>query len=205
MNTPTRRHPRPGFAFVELLVVIGIIGVLTGLAAPAVLGVRQSSTINAAMTDLRAVDVAVSSDCAQAGRCGWYLAGYSAINRAVPDALKAYLPLGFKFRQDTSAYAFEMETFMYSGGHNPLYPLCRARCMAALLQPTWSSDTLGFSNSIGFTTPQTIYVSINIITRNPDVAQSLYTRAGGSPPVYIASKNVWKFTYPVLVGVPATG
>ena len=112
---------------------------------------------------------------------------------------------GFKFKTDSSNYALEMETFIYANGHSALYPLCRALCMAALLQPTWTNDVLGFTNSVGFRTPNTIYVSISIITRSADVAQSLFTRIGGSPPVFISNKNVWKFTYPVLVGVPATG
>ena len=48
-------------------------------------------------------------------------------------------------------------------------------------------------------------MNINIVTANGDVAQSLYARAGGSPPVFISSRNVWKYVYPVLVGIPNTG
>jgi hypothetical protein len=77
--------------------------------------------------------------------------------------------------------------------------------MSRLLQPTWNQDTLGFTNSAGFTAPPTMWVWISLITRDADVAQSVFSRIGGSPPVYISNRNVWKVAYPVLLGVPATG
>ena len=196
---------RRGVTLIELLVVVGILGVLMGLAMPAAMGVRQTSVTNQAMTDLRAVDVAINSNCGK-GLCDDFRGpGRSAIMRDVPAGLVQYLPSGFEFKSDSSSYALEMETWMFDAGRDPRFPLCLSACMAAIQTPTWANDTLGFSNSIGFRTPKTIYVNISIITANPDVAQSLYARAGGSPPVFISSRNVWKYVYPVLVGIPATG
>ncbi|MBI3790583.1 MAG: prepilin-type N-terminal cleavage/methylation domain-containing protein [Gemmatimonadetes bacterium] len=206
MTRNRRTGRRRGFSLVEMLVVVGIVGVITGLVTPAVLSVRHSAIVNAAMTDLRAMDVAINSDCARIGKCGDYrFRGIQPINRSVPDMLKQFLPSGFKFKQDTNTYAMEIETYIFFGGVNPLYPMCFASCQNALLQPTWTNDNLGFTNSAGFMTPNTIYVSLSVVTRSADVAQSLYTRIGGSPPVYDSSTNIWKVTYPVLVGVPATG
>jgi type II secretory pathway pseudopilin PulG len=190
---------------IELMVVVGIVGVLTGLALPAVVGVRQTSITNQAMTDLRAVDVAVNANCGK-GKCDDFRGpARASVQRAVPAPLVDFLPSGFVFKSDSNSYALELETWMFDAGPDPRYPLCLAACMAAIQTPTWANDSLGFSNGIGFKTPKTIYVNINIVTANGDVAQSLYARAGGSPPVFISSRNVWKYVYPVLVGIPATG
>lgn len=195
---------RAGVTLIELLIVVGIIGILSGLAAPAVLGVRQSSILNAAMTDLRAIDVAVTSSCGK-GRCGVFtVTTGSAISRIVPDDLKEFLPIDFEFKKDSNTYAVQLETWQFDAPNTQLYPLCRSSCMAQIQDATWVENT-GFTNTIGFRSPKTIYVNISILTRNADVAQSLFTRSGGSAPYFISSKNVWKYTYPVLVGVPATG
>lgn len=197
---------RAGVTIIELLIVMGVIGVLAGLVTPAVMSVRQTSTINASITSIRALEVAISSDCAKLGKCGDYrFRGVNAVNRTVPDMLRQYLPAGFKMPQDTNTYALQLETYIFGSVSNNAYPLCLSACMARLLQPTWNQDTLGFTNSAGFSAPPTIWVWISLITRNPDVAQSVFSRIGGSPPVFISNRNVWKVTYPVLLGVPATG
>ena len=47
-----RRAPRVrhGMTLIEVLIVVAILGILTGLVTPAVLSVRQSSVVNSAMT-----------------------------------------------------------------------------------------------------------------------------------------------------------
>lgn len=197
---------RRGVTLVEVLVVTSIIGILTALVTPAVLGVKRSSIANQAVADLRAVDMAVQSSCGR-GRCGDFTtSSSSAVAHTVPADLKLYLPLGFTLAQDTATYAMEVETWQMAG--NPIGPGicvvievhgCRGFAVA-----TWS-EGVGFTNTAGFSTPNTIYVTVSVVTSQRDVAQDLYSRAGGVPPVFISSKNVWKYSYPVLVGVPATG
>ena len=63
----------------------------------------------------------------------------------------------------------------------------------------------GYTNTAGVGAAPTITVSVAIISRNEGLAQALYEKAGGAPPVYITSQNVWKYSYPVLVAVPAGG
>lgn len=199
-----RGRSRRGVTLVELMVVVGVIGVLTGLAAPAVTSIRQQSITNEAITDLRAVEVAIMASCGK-GRCGnFYVTPGSAIARQVPDDLKEFLPSGFEFKTDSSAFAIEVETWEVTG-NTAAWPLCRRSCRNALDALATSSEDKGFVNTRGFTAPNTIYVSVTILTRNEDVAQSMFARAGGSVPWFKTDHQVWVYTYPILVGVPATG
>ncbi|MBI2797424.1 MAG: prepilin-type N-terminal cleavage/methylation domain-containing protein [Gemmatimonadetes bacterium] len=200
------RHSRRGLTVVELLVAVSIIGILTGVAAPTILGLRRSSVSAQAMTDLRAVDIAVQSSCGR-GRCGNFnVSSSSSISRSVPVDLKGFLPLGFRFKTDSSVYAMEMESWQLAP-FVLLAPICvpgGAGCPGSLAVATWEED-VGFTNTAGFTAPLTIYVTVSVISRQRDVVEDLYARAGGSPPMYISSKGVWKYAYPVMMGVPATG
>ena len=193
-----------GVTLVELLVVVGIIGVLTGLAAPAVTSIRQQSITNAAITDLRAVEIAIMASCGK-GRCGnFYVTPGSAIARKVPDDLKEFLPSGFEFKTDSTAFSLQVETWEVAG-NTAAWPLCRRVCRDALDSLATSSEDKGFVNTLGFTAPNTIYVSVRIATRSEDVAQSMFARAGGSVPWFKVDHNLWIYNYPILVGVPATG
>ena len=200
------RRIRRGVTLVELMVVVGVIGVLTGLAVPAVLVVRKTAIVNQAVADLRAVDLAIQASCGK-GRCGNF---WNALNsshaKTVPNALKEFLPLGFVFKQDTTSFALEMNTWLVNNANNPAWPLCLSTCMAAIQTPSWNNDNLGFVNSAGFSAPPTIYVDIMLVSSNRDVVFAVYNRVRwGSAPVYDSNTDSWTFYYPVLQGVPATG
>ncbi|MFB3061699.1 MAG: type IV pilin protein, partial [Candidatus Binatia bacterium] len=55
---PMKAH-NGGFSLIEILVVIGAIGILLGIAVPAYNGYREKSQIAAAMHDLKAIETAI--------------------------------------------------------------------------------------------------------------------------------------------------
>ena len=56
-----------GFSLIEILVVIGAIGILLGIAVPAYNGYREKSQIAAAMHDLKAIETAIIALAADSG------------------------------------------------------------------------------------------------------------------------------------------
>ena len=198
---------RTGVTLIEILVALSIIGILSGLAVPTVLGVRRNGIAQLALAELRAVDIAVNASCGR-GTCGPFLPSgtYAATISTVPASLREFLPSGYRFASDTVRYAIELESWQFwgTGLGGPPPPTCDAACQArwAVAQ---GPDNTGFTNTAGFAAPPTIYVTVWVVTRNANVAQQLYAKAGGTAPVYVASGNLWKYAYPVLVGVPATG
>lgn len=197
MNSATRR----GITLVEVLIATSIAGILTGIAVPTVVALRQATVAQTALAALRAVDVAVNMSCAR-DSCASLIdsCGSSSVATQLPTSLKAFLPTGFKFPSDTSMYALQLE--MWTIPSTPAATLCLPTCPAAAT-PT-GPENPGFTNTAGYAAPPTVTVSVSIVTRDGNVAQALYHKAGGAPPVFITSQHVWKFSYPVLVAVPAT-
>ena len=72
-----RRAERRGVTMVELLVATSIVGILSGIAIPAAISIRQSSLAQSALAALRAVDIAVTTSCAR-GVCGPFVDSGSA-------------------------------------------------------------------------------------------------------------------------------
>ena len=198
---------RRGVTLVEVLVAVSIIGILTGIAAPTVVGLRRNGIAQQALVELRAVDVAVNASCGR-GACGPFLpAGVgSATLTTVPASLQEFLPSGYDFASDTSKFAIELESWQFwgTGSIIPPVPVCRHKCQKAWAVAQGPDDT-GFTNTAGFATPATIYVTVWVVTKDADIAQQLFAKAGGSAPVYVPATKLWKYAFPVLVGVPATG
>ena len=199
----TRRTPS-GISLIEVLMATAIAGILAGLAVPTVLGARRNAVALQALAELRLIDIAVNASCGR-GRCGPFMppGAFGGTVTDVPDALKEFLPSGYKFARDTNVYALELESWeFFSTGWGGL-PVCVAACSGpAPAVPTQDEDT-GFINTAGFTAPPTIYVTVTIVTKDGDMAQRLFDKAGGTAPVYLPGQQVWRYSYPVLVGVPA--
>ena len=211
---------RRGFTLIELLIATSIVGILTGIAIPTFVAVRQAALAQKALTALRAVDIAVNSSCGR-GTCGPFTdsAAVSSVMTRVPEALKEFLPAGFVFARDTETYALQLES--WSVAANPVTPVCVPTCGGGKGKgnngngnngngkgsggSSVPAEDPGFTNTAGFAAPPTVYVTVSILTRDGNVAQALYKKAGGSPPVFITNGRVWKYAYPVLVAVPATG
>ena len=132
--------------------------------------------------------------------------GLGSTLTTVPASLQEFLPAGYRFSSDTARYAVELETWQFwgTGPGGPVTPVCAQVC-----QSQWAvakgPDNTGFTNTAGFAAPPTIYVTVWVVTRDANVAQQLYAKAGGTAPVYVPAKQLWKYAFPVLVGVPATG
>ena len=223
---------RRGFTLIELLIATSIVGILTGIAIPTFVAVRQAALAQKALTALRAVDIAVNSSCGR-GTCGPFTdsAAVSSVMTRVPAALKEFLPAGFVFAGDTATYALQLES--WSVAANPVTPVCVPTCGGGKGKGNGNNgngnngngnngngnngngngsggssappEDPGFTNTAGFAAPPTVYVTVSILTKDGNVAQALYKKAGGTPPVFITNGKVWKYSYPVLVAVPATG
>ena len=124
----------------------------------------------------------------------------------VPASLGEFLPGGYRFSSDTARYAVELETWQFwgTGPGGPPTPVCGPAC-----QSQWAvaqgPDAPGFTNTAGFAAPPTIYVTVWVVTNDAGIAQQLFAKAGGTAPVYVPAHQLWKYAYPVLIGVPATG
>jgi type II secretory pathway pseudopilin PulG len=188
-------------------VVTAIAGILAGFAIPTAIGARQNATVGQAMAELRLLEQAINSSCSR-GRCGPFTppGAFGGTVQTVPPALIEFLPSGYRFPSDTGVYALEMESWEFNGATGMSIPMCVSNCVPppkAADTLTSSSDDPGWVNTAGFAAPPTMYVSVSLLTRQADMAQRLFDKAGGAPPIYDPSAHAWRYTFPVLVGVLA--
>lgn len=100
---------RRGFTFVEILVVIIVMSILTSLAVLKYIDLKHRALSASATADLQAVRLAAYS--------AWYEHGTwpSDVGAgAIPPALTQYLPVGFRF--DKPEYTLDWDNFVPANG-----------------------------------------------------------------------------------------
>lgn len=95
---------RRGFTFIELLVVVTIVGLLSSIAVPKYRAMKQRAQATNVLADLQVVRVAVMN----------YYADYNqfppeAGPGTAPPNLEKYLPEGFGFRRDTWSMDYDFD------------------------------------------------------------------------------------------------
>jgi len=103
------RRRRKGFSFIELLVVMIVIGILAGLALLKYIDLKERAVSARATTDLEAVRLAAYS--------AWYETGTwpaEAGPGVLPAGMTPYLSSGFSFAKPE--YTLDWENFAPPGG-----------------------------------------------------------------------------------------
>jgi prepilin-type N-terminal cleavage/methylation domain-containing protein len=106
-----KRHARSGFTLVELAVVVMIVGILAGVAVPAVKYAILKADASHMAADGHTVQLAAYAYLAENGRFP-PSGGYGV----APPALATYLPDGFSFTYKGANYAWF--TFNYPDTNN---------------------------------------------------------------------------------------
>lgn len=105
------KRRRAGFSYVELLVVLTIMGILVRIALPRLSFVRKQAQSRAAIADVRVVRDAVLNYQQDRGS----LPGEVAAGQ-VPSGLVSYLPTGFTFQRSQYTVDYELWTTQATGG-----------------------------------------------------------------------------------------
>lgn len=97
------RRGRHGFTFVELLVVVTIVGLLSSIAVPKYRAMKQRAQATNVLGDLQVVRVAVMN----------YYADHNQFPEeagagVAPANLEKYLPAGFGFKRDTWSMDYDI-------------------------------------------------------------------------------------------------
>jgi prepilin-type N-terminal cleavage/methylation domain-containing protein len=100
---------RRGFTFIEILIVMIVLSILSGLAILKYIDLRHRALSASATADLQAVRLAAYS--------AWYEHGIWPVEvgaGVIPGGLEPYLPGGFSFSK--SEYTLDWENFVPPGG-----------------------------------------------------------------------------------------
>jgi type IV pilus assembly protein PilE len=92
-RTPLQHDP--GFSLIEVLVVLIIVGILTGIAVPAYMNFQNTSNANDAKARLRAISRPIED----------YYADYGAYNTSSPALTLSYLQSYYDHTLTTSNYS----------------------------------------------------------------------------------------------------
>lgn len=100
---PLRRRRR-GFTFVELLVSMTVVGLLSAVAVPKYIDLKRRANTTKVLGDFQAVRVAVMSFYADSS----YWPEGGAELGTIPPNLERYLPIGFSFSRTTWKLKYEI-------------------------------------------------------------------------------------------------
>ncbi|MBL8980739.1 MAG: type II secretion system protein [Gemmatimonadetes bacterium] len=100
---------RAGFTYVEMLVVLTILGIIARIAAPRLWEVRKRAVSRAAIADVRVARDALLSHQTDQGTFPM-----EAAAGAVPSGLQKFLPAGFQFTR--AEYTLDYEYWPAAGG-----------------------------------------------------------------------------------------
>jgi prepilin-type N-terminal cleavage/methylation domain-containing protein len=89
-----RRRRRAGFTFIEMLIVMIIVGLLSSVAVPKYIDLKRRASTTRVVGDINAVRVAALSFYADSG----YFPGEADAGE-IPDNMVKYLPIGFTFHR----------------------------------------------------------------------------------------------------------
>jgi prepilin-type N-terminal cleavage/methylation domain-containing protein len=95
-------RPRAGFTFVELLISMTIVGLLSSIAVPKYRAMKQRAQATNVLGDFQVIRVAALSFYSDSG----YFPAEAAAGTA-PANLGKYLPQGFSFRRDDWSLDYE--------------------------------------------------------------------------------------------------
>mgnify|MGYP001090193635 CR=1 FL=1 len=122
---------KSGFSFVEVLAAIAIIGIVTFLAIPNIVRIKQDGEEKLAVSRAEALNMAVASYVQASGKtAAWtgtdenkyqnYLRPYLAF---APTTLAAYTPSGYSFNLPTSLTTMSYSNMVWAkdSGGNRLY------------------------------------------------------------------------------------
>jgi prepilin-type N-terminal cleavage/methylation domain-containing protein len=140
------RRARRGFTFIELLVVVIVIGILAGIGVLKYIDLRHRATSAAAASDFEAIRLAAYG--------AWYETGNWPAETSpgvVPAALTHYLPSGFTFTKPQ--YTLDWENFAPPGGGPS-----GGMQLGVVLSSTDPRLTKALAQNLGSRTP---FVSIN--------------------------------------------
>jgi prepilin-type N-terminal cleavage/methylation domain-containing protein len=93
---------RRGFTYVEMLVVLTVMGLIMRIAVPRMWEVRKRAQSRAALADVRVVRDALLSHQTDRGNFP-----ADAASGTIPSGLQKYLPTGFAFTRDDYALNYE--------------------------------------------------------------------------------------------------
>jgi type II secretory pathway pseudopilin PulG len=173
---PRRIRRDAGFTLIDMLFVIGLIGLLASLAIPGLMRARGAAQASSALGSLRVINSAELSFAVTCG-LGFYSPDLVTLGKAPPGAAEAYLPpeMSGAFTFDKSGYTFSLAGTPLAGAPPSCNGLASGESStgyAAVADPLDPAVSVG--KFFGTNADGLIYVD--------STSLSLVMPEGGSPP-----------------------
>lgn len=149
-----RLRPDTGFTLVELLIVVAIIGVITGIAVPGLLRARMTANETSAIATLRAVSSAETSYSTACGN-GAYAVLFATLAVGPGLSGEGFLSPDLAAGGNKSGYAFLLAN---GAGAVPRPPDCNGVVTSSTYYVSAVPLTLGATGTRGFASNQSASV-----------------------------------------------